>query len=62
MEDADKNQQPYISDEGAPLNNCYKTLMKYNYCDEKHFPYHEENANKFPPENVYNLALSNERV
>ena len=62
MEDADENQQPYISDEGASLKNCYKALMKYNYCDEKHFPYYEENVNAFPPKYMYNLALSNERV
>ena len=62
LEDAEENQQLYIGDEGASLKNCYTALLKYNYVDEKHYPYCEENVNVFPPKSLYNIAFSNHKV
>ena len=62
MEDAEENNQIYISDEGSSLKNVYKSILKYNIVDEKYYEYNEDNVNVFPSKELYNMALKNERV
>ena len=57
MEDAEENNQIYISDEGSSLKNVYKSILKYNIVDEKYYEYNEDNVNVFPSKELYNMAL-----
>ena len=62
MEDADENQQPFISNEDRSPQNVFKSILKHNIVDEKYYPYDEDNVNVFPSKDIYNMALKNERV
>ena len=55
----EKYDTTLISSARKPTELCFNENVK---CDETYYPYYEENVNTFPHKNVYNLALSNERV
>ena len=57
IEDAEENNQTYISDDGSSLKNVYKSILKNNIIDEKYYPYDEDNVNVFPSKEIYNMAL-----
>ena len=50
-----------IRDEGCNLRNVMKALMKFNFLDERYYPYDEKNVNSRPAEEYYKIADSNEK-
>ena len=50
-----------IRDEGCNLRNVMKALMKFNFLDERYYPYDERNVNNQPAEEYYKIADSNEK-
>ena len=51
----------YISDDGALLRNTYKGIVKFNYLDERYYGYYDENLNRLPPKEIYQIAHATKR-